>query len=310
MEARYSPIALASIRALTLYNDALTLSRRGQSIPQLICVGKACDLFTPDYVRCVNVGGSGTEVDWKCETDLPEGLRMGRVQVSCEGWSGPGDPEVLKGSCSLEYRLVHVPKALRNSDSYNLPQMKGWFTSENAASTVFYVLWTALLFFMLYSVIKSCFGGSRSSTTARPPSSPRSSPSNPDSGHGWFPGDHRDNHGNPPPPYTKHQSDATGSSRDSPGGLGFWSGAALGGLGTYLLNRRQDTGANERRPRQYDWERERSVPGPRPSASAGSWGLFSRPGRTPAASYEDRGEGSSDLGSMRRATGFGGSNVR
>jgi hypothetical protein len=33
----------------------------------------------------------------KCETDLPESLRLGRVQVSCEGWSGPGDPYVLKG---------------------------------------------------------------------------------------------------------------------------------------------------------------------------------------------------------------------
>jgi hypothetical protein len=33
----------------------------------------------------------------KCETDLPESLRLGRVQVSCEGWSGPGDSHVLKG---------------------------------------------------------------------------------------------------------------------------------------------------------------------------------------------------------------------
>ena len=34
----------------------------------------------------------------KCETDLPESLRLGRVQVSCEGWSGPGDSHVLKGT--------------------------------------------------------------------------------------------------------------------------------------------------------------------------------------------------------------------
>jgi hypothetical protein len=33
----------------------------------------------------------------KCETDLPESLRLGRVQVSCEGWSGPGDSYVLRG---------------------------------------------------------------------------------------------------------------------------------------------------------------------------------------------------------------------
>ena len=65
----------------------------------------------------MNVGGQGTDVDWKvrssciscctfnepayhnvqCEADLPEALRFGRVEVSCEGWSGPGDEFVLKG---------------------------------------------------------------------------------------------------------------------------------------------------------------------------------------------------------------------
>jgi hypothetical protein len=112
-----SRVKLADIPALTLYNDDLTLSRRNRPIPQLVCKGQACKAFTPDVIRCVNAGGEGTDVDWKvclsqpfvvpcailigdmqkCETDLPESLRLGRVQVSCEGWSGPGDPYVLKG---------------------------------------------------------------------------------------------------------------------------------------------------------------------------------------------------------------------
>ena len=113
-----SRVRLADIPALTLYNDEPTLSRRGQPIPQLVCKGKPCNLFQPDVIRCVNLGGGGTNVDWKvcvfmtlhcrrqgyshgdiqqCETDLPESLRLGRVQVSCEGWSGPGDSYVLKG---------------------------------------------------------------------------------------------------------------------------------------------------------------------------------------------------------------------
>ncbi len=33
----------------------------------------------------------------KCEADLPEALRFGKVEVSCEGWSRAGDPYVLKG---------------------------------------------------------------------------------------------------------------------------------------------------------------------------------------------------------------------
>ncbi len=111
-----SRIKLADISALTLYEGEYTSSRRGQPIPQLVCKGKPCQLFTPDVVRCVNLGGEGTHVDWKvctlpytlssvpfswcyakCEADLPESLRLGRVQVSCEGWEGPGDSYVLKG---------------------------------------------------------------------------------------------------------------------------------------------------------------------------------------------------------------------
>lgn len=109
-----SRVQLARIKSLTFYKDSLTKAQRTDPIPQLTCIGKACQLYTPDVVRCVNIGGEGTEVDWKvrilghelcfrrftshqCEADLPEALRFGRVEVSCEGWSGPGDSYVLKG---------------------------------------------------------------------------------------------------------------------------------------------------------------------------------------------------------------------
>jgi store-operated calcium entry-associated regulatory factor len=131
-----SRVALDSIRSLTFYGETLTQSRRTPPIPQLTCIGKPCNLFQPDVVRCVNEGGRGTDVDWKvrlsfycqyseadadwrisvqCQAgmcrhthlvstlldsrvlDLPESLRFGRVEVSCEGWSRPGDPMILKG---------------------------------------------------------------------------------------------------------------------------------------------------------------------------------------------------------------------
>ena len=63
-----SRIKLADISALTLYQDEVTSSRRGKPIPQLVCKGKPCKLFTPEVVRCVNVGGEGTDVDWKVRT--------------------------------------------------------------------------------------------------------------------------------------------------------------------------------------------------------------------------------------------------
>lgn len=47
-----------------------------------------CRSFTDPY----------TFVVLKCEADLPEKLRFGRIDVSCEGWSKAGDPYVLKGA--------------------------------------------------------------------------------------------------------------------------------------------------------------------------------------------------------------------
>jgi hypothetical protein len=60
-----SRVTLSSIRSLTFYKGAETLARRAQPISQLTCIGKACKLYTPDAVRCQNMGGEGVEVDWK-----------------------------------------------------------------------------------------------------------------------------------------------------------------------------------------------------------------------------------------------------
>ncbi|KAI0249807.1 hypothetical protein BJV78DRAFT_1223596 [Lactifluus subvellereus] len=298
-----SRVKLADISALTLYNDEPTLSRRNQPIPQLICKGKACKAFTPDVIRCVNLGGEGTDVDWKCETDLPESLRLGRVQVSCEGWSGPGDPYVLKGSCSLEYRLQEVSNVFRSSASH-ISSAARWSTSE----WVTLCLCIGFLAFVLYKLLRPCFGQFHRITPSR---SPRPRPS---SNFSWFPGGHDDDR-RPPPPYSKypHSTDnATGSAgtsqvRDGEGHLGFWSGAALGGLGTYLLTRQRNP---EPQPRPYDWESERHFPRNSPGYQAQR--ASGTPSRNQPSSnlWDNRGEGSSSLGSMRRSTGYGGSTVR
>ncbi|TCD60315.1 hypothetical protein EIP91_010364, partial [Steccherinum ochraceum] len=256
-----SKIALSRISSLTFYKDSETLSKRGKPFPQLTCIGKPCKLYQPDVVRCVNAGGSGTDVDWKCEADLPEALRFGRVEVSCEGWSGPGDPYVLKESCALEYRLVQVPDSLRKGESHKLPsRVSRWtqYAFDDPSATIFMILWVAFLVFILYQLLKSCFTG-RSSSTPRP----RPNARGPTPGGGspnWFPGSHPDN--DPPPPYSHPKPSDNTTEGWRPG---FWTGAALGGLGTYLWNgngrrneaqqplgRRQPLGAGT-----YDWEYER-----------------------------------------------------
>ena len=148
---------------------------------------------------------------------------------------------------------------------------------------------------ILYSLFLSCRNNRNSRAASSNP------PRHPNSGGGyWFPGDHHDNHypSDPPPPYPKYpQQDASSTWQNwRPG---FWTGAALGGLANHWWNSPRTTGVPVRRT-AYDWER--------PSFFGRGSGYSTRQSTT--SSDYDRGEGSSNLGPMRRSTGLGGSSVR
>nr|GAT46724.1 predicted protein [Mycena chlorophos] len=308
-----SRVELASIRALTFYKDSLTEARRTSPIEQLTCVGKPCKLFQPDVVRCESLGGSKTDVDWKCTADLPDALRFGRVEVSCEGWSSPGDPYVLKGSCGLEYHLVQVPSKLRDSDSDNmLGHNRNSNRSDKILRHLFMVVFVAVLGYIVYSFVKSW-----ASAQTRPGRNPRAG----GGGHGWTPGPGGGGGGfpgddDPPPPYTKPsnqntrpqapaaaQNQAQGWQNFRPG---FWTGAALGGLATNAYNQRQQ----RQRERQLAEALERD----RVNRGQPAFGGQRSPPRQQSSSRYSfspvTGEGSSNLGRMRQSTGFGGSSVR
>ncbi|VDC04761.1 unnamed protein product [Peniophora sp. CBMAI 1063] len=289
---------LSSIRTLTFYANEPTASRRGKAIPQLTCRGAACKLYQPEVVRCKNAGGEGTDVDWTCEADLPEALRFGRVEVGCEGWSGPGDPYVYKESCGLEYRLVHVPDTLRNDqrDPFSsLPR-------KSVGDYAFFALFAGILIWILYNLFRSCWGSRPRPGGGRAPG-PGTGRSPGFGGAGYGPRDDTD----PPPPYVP--DDKPGPSASTTGGIRgaeLLGGAVLGGLGTYLATRNRGDREGERQ--RYDWERRRE-------GGARERGVFGYGGGPVAYGGrrfdDDRGEGpSSGLGSMRRSTGMGGSNVR
>ncbi|KAI0759583.1 hypothetical protein BD413DRAFT_607513 [Trametes elegans] len=319
-----SRVALAKIPSLTFYKDELTLSRRGPPIPQLTCIGRPCKLYQPDVVRCVNIGGSGTDVEWKCEADLPDSLRFGRVEVSCEGWDRPGDPYVLKGSCGLDYRLVQVPSSLRGpgaEDPSYPARFSRWLyeLSEDPVGAFFMLVWVAVLGLILYNLLSSCLRARRAQPGSSP-QPPRRPWWGPGSGGGWFSGPAPDTGPHdPPPPYTKHApSSPTGPAPAQGWAPGFWTGAALGGLGAYLFGsgareqqRRHGEGWFRARPAPglYDWEAERAFRPMRPVPASSSW--FGGPAAVRRRwDADDRGEGPSSLGGMRRSTGLGGSSVR
>lgn len=70
-----SRIRLDSISSLIFYKDTLTASRRAPAVQQLKCLGEPCQLYRPDVVRCVSLGGSDTDVSWKVRTIRPHCLQ-------------------------------------------------------------------------------------------------------------------------------------------------------------------------------------------------------------------------------------------
>jgi len=105
-------VDLRDVKVLTLHDGRMTTGRRADPVPQLVCVdGGACrhTALRPRVVQCYNQGHDGQSYQWKCEADLDASVRLGRVTVTCEGYSYSGDRRVLKGSCGLEYTLERTP---------------------------------------------------------------------------------------------------------------------------------------------------------------------------------------------------------
>jgi len=251
-----------------------------------------------------------------CKADLPEKLRFGRIDVSCEGWDHPGDPFVMKGSCGLEYRLVHI-------DGESKWNIRDFLTVPNILTTITFGFAAFFLIMTLYTLLEPCIksyfapifrsgtGPRRRRDSSTHPSGSGAPPPPPYSA------------APPIPPYPKPGPSSSTQSGDNSGPFGnfqpgFWSGLGLGGLGATMAQRfyRRDGEQYRQRPRpagEYDWERERvRRPGafsPFPSFASSpepaSSSVRSRRNETRAS-----GSGSSTLGQTRSSTGYGTSSVR
>ncbi|KAJ3328271.1 Store-operated calcium entry-associated regulatory factor [Gonapodya sp. JEL0774] len=102
-DTKLKPIDLRSVTTLTFRNGQMSTSRKGKPVPQIACVGgDACSEFVPEVIQCTNVGFDGRDVQWRCQAELEDGLRLGTTDVACEGWSGPDDEKIVSGSCGVE----------------------------------------------------------------------------------------------------------------------------------------------------------------------------------------------------------------
>lgn len=306
-------VLLSSVQTLTFFSDAETQGRRTRPIPQLTCKGSSCKLYQPYAVTCKNIGGRGINVKWRCDADLPSSLRFRKIDVNCEGWSRTGDQFVLEGSCGLTYELIKLPSSLRDDQSGRVYGPTSAFSATN-------ILGIAALVALLLYLISRCYGSAR-----------RAFPST------WNPFTSTAGSGStnnpPPPPYTSAPPPhfKSSDSSDPTWRPGFWSGLGLGSAASYLWTNRNSRRSNDGyttengnfggpRSRAYDWERPRSAGGS--FGGAGGQGQSSSfqtryappdEGSSWAGSRArntDRGEGTSNLGPMRSASGIGRSTVR
>ncbi|KAL1590724.1 hypothetical protein WHR41_00692 [Cladosporium halotolerans] len=298
-----SPILLSSIKALTLRSASLTTSRRTPPIPQLTCVGgSACALHTIDVMRCTNAGSEyGKEdVQWTCRAELPEEFRLGSTEVVCEGFEGPEDEWVLKGSCGVEYRLVLTE---RGRERFGDGGEKGGFgdgerggggekgLGERAFEVVFWAIFLGIVALILRSVFTNNGGG------AVPHPRRRRTPNT--GGHGYDDNnDNDDGHDDPPPPYTPHAKPSPRSSTSSnPSSWrpGFFTGAATGAAAGYAMGSRNAPQQGQAGPSNW-FGGGGGQSASRPSFRSGGASSSSPPGGLSGATYESTGFG----GSRRR----------
>lgn len=299
-----SKVLLSSIQTLTFFDGEKTSFRRTSPVDQLVCRGPGCKLFRPDVIQCYNKGGSGTDINWKCEADLPSKLKLGRVEVGCEGWSNSQDPYILKGSCALTYTLK-----VDSSSSYDASPDGGLTNS----AWFFWMIFIAVTVFILYPFLRSLLVRLLPSLD---PVLPGSSGGGGGGGGGGGPGPRFWGGGrpsDPPPPYTPRQPPPkTAPDSSNPWRPGFWTGLAAGTAATHLFGNR------ERRNQAYEpgWA---SSFGAGPSTGFGTGGWFGGGGGpTLGRSHPTyRGQGSSrdmdestNLGPIRSSTGFGGTRNR
>jgi len=268
-------VNLGDVKVLTLYHGKMTNGRRSAPVPQLKCVGgSARKAFTPQVVQCHNQGFDGEDFQWECKTDMDNAYRFGKISVSCEGYSYPDDPYILKGSCGLEYTLDFTKEGYnqqsREHNYYGDSSYSGQTgrSSEEGSSFVgiFIVMLACCL--VIYALYKTCIA----------PSEPVFQSSSTGGDFGGYPGGNGSFYPNAPPPPGFRSDYTSGASCGSqPAGAnragGFWTGAATGGLLGYMFGNQGNSFSNRRPTTDYSRAFGGNSPGRRrssPSANESS----------------------------------------
>lgn len=61
-------------------------------------------------------------------------MRLGDIDVSCEGYYEPDDPNVLKGSCGLRYTLEYTPEGRVERNQHHYEQSSREYDSSSSST--------------------------------------------------------------------------------------------------------------------------------------------------------------------------------
>ncbi|EGC28333.1 hypothetical protein DICPUDRAFT_160311 [Dictyostelium purpureum] len=142
-------VLLTDVQTLTLKAGEMTKSRRSSPIKQIECVGgsarKEYELY-PASIQCYNMGSNydNNDVQWRCDANLDTSVKLGKIDVSCEGFSYPDDPYITAGSCGVFYELEYTDYSRRASNSSD---ETGWVSTA---------AWFLIICFILYIVVNHC----------------------------------------------------------------------------------------------------------------------------------------------------------
>ncbi|GAA5943394.1 uncharacterized protein JCM15063_002934 [Sporobolomyces koalae] len=227
VSTRSNRIPTTAMTALTLHADRETTHRRNHPVPQLTCIGTLCYQYEPETIQCQAVGqDGGGGLEWKCQAELPNGIKFGQVEVGCEGWDGPDDEYILRGSCALTYSLVPSTKAFERGQ---IPYRTSSRPQVTISTSSLNLLVLVLFVYCIYTLVPSLVTRIHRFLTRRP--RPRSH---------WSggPGNNNDGDGGPPPPpYSRSPppSKIASGSSSSNWRPGFWSGLAAGAVADRFL---------------------------------------------------------------------------
>ncbi|KAH3723283.1 store-operated calcium entry-associated regulatory factor [Pelomyxa schiedti] len=220
-------VLMESVKALTFTKGAYTTGRRSAPMQQLTCRKSPGSMYEPSTVQCQNVGSDGSGIQWKCEADLDTSVKFGPLSVSCEGYSYPDDPYILKGSCALEYTLESTSGA-SHYGQYGQYNYYDTNNSHKGSGSIWWLFILALICAVVY------IGYTNSRRAAVGGAAPGGYRGGPDGGYGPGHGGYGDGYSGAPPPGScpPHNYPSTSTGRP-----GFWTGLMAGGLLSSLMRR-------------------------------------------------------------------------